>query len=158
MKTIHGLSDSRMMLGMSLLLGTVFLSGPGYAEVYKWKDAEGNIQYTQQPPPGDTKREVLNPSTGTSSSQSLSPPPVTEPEKAKSKPETGKGNAQTAEMNAEEKAELKRKCDNVRARLQSLQRPRVATTDEDGNRVILGEDERQAQIKETTRLLKEHCK
>jgi hypothetical protein len=157
MKTIHGLSDSRMMLGMSLLLGTVFLSGPGYAEVYKWKDAEGNIQYTQQPPPGDTKREVLNPSTGTSSSQSLSPPPVAEPEQAKSKPETGKGKAQTAEMTAEEKAELKRKCDSVRARLQSLQRPRVATTDEDGNRVILGEDERQAQIRETTQLLKEHC-
>jgi hypothetical protein len=157
MKTIRGLSDSGLMLVMSLLLGTVFLSGPGYAEVYKWKDAEGNIQYTQQPPPGDTKREVLNPSTGTSSSQSLSPPPVAESDEAKTKPGAGKGNAQKAELTAEEKAEIKRKCDNVRARLQSLQRPRVATTDEDGNRVILGEDERQAQIKETTRLLKEHC-
>jgi hypothetical protein len=157
MKTIRGLSDSGLMLVMSLLLGTVFLSGPGYAEVYKWKDAEGNIQYTQQPPPGDTEREVLNPSTGTSSSQSLSPPPVAESDEAKTKPGAGKGNAQKAELTAEEKAEIKRKCDNVRARLQSLQRPRVATTDEDGNRVILGEDERQAQIKETTRLLKEHC-
>lgn len=157
MNTIRGLSDSRMMLVMSLLLGTVFLSGPGYAEVYKWKDAEGNVQYTQQPPPGDTEREVLNPAIGTSSSQSLSPPPITEPEKVKSKPETGKGNAQKAELTAEEKAELKRKCDNVRARYNSLQRPRVATVDEDGNVVRLGEDERQAQIKETARLLKEHC-
>jgi hypothetical protein len=157
MKTIRGLSDSGLMLVMSLLLGTLFLSGPGYAEVYKWKDAEGNIQYTQQPPPGDTEREILNPAIGTSSSQSLSPPPAFKPEKEKPKPETGKGNAQTAEMTAEEKAEKKRKCDNVRARYQSLQRPRVATYDEDGNRVRLGEDERQAQIKETERLLKEHC-
>lgn len=157
MKTIRGLSDSGLMLVMSLLLGTLFLSGPGYAEVYKWKDAEGNIQYTQQPPPGDTEREILNPAIGTSSSQSLSPPPAFEPEKEKPKPETGKGNAQTAEMTAEEKAEIKRKCDSVRARYQSLQRPRVSTYDEDGNRVILGEDERQAQIKETERLLKEHC-
>ena len=86
MKTIRRFSDSRVMLVMSLLLGTLVISGPTHAEVYKWKDADGNIQYTQHPPPGDTESEILVPSTGTSSSQPL-PPPVFEPEKEKPKPD-----------------------------------------------------------------------
>ena len=43
----------------SLLIGMAFiLCGPVYAELFKWRDAEGNLIYSDQPPPGNTKQDT----------------------------------------------------------------------------------------------------
>jgi hypothetical protein len=48
--------------GFSRRLSVVLLAcltTSGYAEVYKWVDANGHIQYSDQPPPPDTKKQAV---------------------------------------------------------------------------------------------------
>ena len=156
-RTVH-LIDMNHVILIGLLSFLMLLAGQAHAEVYKWKDADGNVQYTQHPPSDNSNAEIMNLSTGSGTPVPQDTPSAVENPKGEEKTQdSGQQAPQRAEPTAEEKAELKRKCDNVRARLQSLQRPRVSTVDEQGNRVRLSEDERQAQIEETTRLLEEHC-
>lgn len=44
-------------LFVSLLVALLALSS-AHAELFKWKDAEGNIIYSDQPPPGANKKEA----------------------------------------------------------------------------------------------------
>ncbi|WP_269531938.1 DUF4124 domain-containing protein [Chitinimonas sp. BJYL2] len=50
-----------MMKSRNLLLGALcFAAGwVGAAEVYKWVDANGQTQYSDQPPPGTVKRDLV---------------------------------------------------------------------------------------------------
>jgi len=143
-----------------VLLTAGLISAPSVeAQIYKWTDADGNVHYTQTPPPGGMPAETLNPSTGIPSATGKKPSLAEElSDKQPDKEAVNKEvEQQQAQPTAAEIAERKRKCENVRARLVSLQRPRVSTVDESGNRVRLSEEQRQTQIKETKRLLKENC-
>lgn len=149
------LIDMNHVLLIGLLSILILFAGQGHAEIYKWKDAEGNVQYTQHPPPVGADSEKLNISSGTVTP--TPPPAAEEPADDTGKQKGATQEPQTKELTAEQKAEIERKCNSIRTRLQSLQRPRVSTVDEEGNRVRLTEEERQAQIKEATSLLEEHC-
>jgi hypothetical protein len=43
-----------------LFTSMMFASSLGYAEIYKWKDVEGKLRYSDVPPKSDVKYEVLN--------------------------------------------------------------------------------------------------
>ena len=45
---------------ISLLVISLCMVPAGYAEMFKWTDAEGNIVYSQSPPPGDIQAETIS--------------------------------------------------------------------------------------------------
>lgn len=64
---------SRIRLGMVLaaILALAAMAVPAAAAMYKWVDANGNVVYSDQPPPANVKSEVVKP-----------PPPPTNPNAA----------------------------------------------------------------------------
>ncbi|MEN9848024.1 MAG: hypothetical protein RL368_764 [Pseudomonadota bacterium] len=98
-----------------LLPLTLLLSSPTFA-AYKWVDAEGNVQYTQTPPPGMNSSKVTPP-----------PPPSTPAPEAK-KPADKKTDsvAPTANpsANAEEDEKVaairKANCEKAKSHMQAL--------------------------------------
>jgi len=43
----------------TLSLGLMLAAGPAAAVLYKWVDANGRISYSDQPPPGNVKSEIV---------------------------------------------------------------------------------------------------
>ena len=132
---------------------------PVVAAMYKWVDKDGQTHYTQYPPPDeDIQVETIQP-----------PPDVDtagarkELEQKQEKIESIEEERSKSAEEAAEKAKLsalnKANCDLARDKLNQLNNiPRVYGTDAEGNRVRLGEDERQARIAEARKDIKEWCK
>ncbi|WP_432719411.1 glutaredoxin family protein [Jeongeupia wiesaeckerbachi] len=45
------------MLRLTVVLATLLLSLPACAKVYQWRDADGQVHYSDQPPAGQSSRE-----------------------------------------------------------------------------------------------------
>lgn len=137
------------------------------ADVYRWKDTNGVINYTQQKPPG-IDAELIS-----ASGQVRPSGPSAAPAKLA---ETPTAPAADSDLNAEQQkimadlkaAEEERKiayeaaksdnCERSRAvlkRLSAVGRIRVAA--EDGTQTILGEEERQQRISDAQRGVAENC-
>lgn len=125
------------------------------AAMYKWVDEDGNVHYSEKPPPGDI--EV----------QTIKPPPKVDSEKANQALqeqldqlkalEEGKEPKEQA-VTEEELAVKKHNCELGKDKLQRLQdNPRVYTEAEDGTRTRLGEEEREARIQEAQQMIKDNC-
>jgi hypothetical protein len=73
-------------LGTALLIGSLCFAPPADANVYKWKDAQGRIHYTDRPPPAGGTLIAIEPTWYTrregqsSPTQAAARPPGTEPE------------------------------------------------------------------------------
>jgi hypothetical protein len=46
-------------LVLALMLGALAAAAPAWGALYKWTDANGRIVYSDQPPPGDVKVDVI---------------------------------------------------------------------------------------------------
>ncbi|HDP88782.1 MAG TPA: DUF4124 domain-containing protein, partial [Thioalkalivibrio sp.] len=70
---------NRFLLALLLLTFTATL----HAEVYRWVDEEGNVQFSDKPPPGDQPREVIDlPSAPVTQTYKPSPtPPASDEER-----------------------------------------------------------------------------
>jgi len=138
-------------------LGIYLLTGHAYAAMFKWVDEEGNVQYTQSPPPAGIEAETIQP-----------PPPVDSDAALKQLKENQtqsddyfKQQQKEVDKMADEDKKLamqKKNCEMARARLDSYSRPRVKFVQEDGSRVAATEEERQEQIKKSEDMIKEFCK
>ena len=140
-----------------LLCGIYTISFNAYAEMYKWVDEEGNTHYTQNPPPDGVDYETKKPPYPVNTEEAVDSFRQKQEEAREVREAKQKSEDETAKTE-EEKAEDQRKCDNIKLRLQSLQRPRISTTDESGNRIRMSEEERIQGIKEAEKKLAEHCK
>lgn len=148
-----------MKLGSLLLAAALFptlVTSVAHAEIYKWKDKDGSIRYSDVPPPSNIKNESITrkipksaaPQAETSAAGKNAPakpkdaPPL-------SKEELAAKNAKEAEAKkkaeAEKQAELKYRqesCAIARKNLATYNLGgRLATTDEKGERRYLGDDE-----------------
>ena len=45
---------------MMVLMASFVVASVAHAEIYKWKDKEGNIRYSDTPPPSNTKLEAIS--------------------------------------------------------------------------------------------------
>jgi outer membrane murein-binding lipoprotein Lpp len=141
---------------MAVVLGLTLVSGPIHAAMYKWKDANGQVHYTQSPPPEGVTGEAVK------------PPPKVDTESAveelKSKQEgfdkrlEEKAKADSEASQAAEKAAEKAKyCEDLRNNLAGLQSAQRIFTGEGEERRRMDEDERQARIKEINDKLAKDC-
>ncbi|MCG3203006.1 MAG: hypothetical protein NFCOHLIN_02909 [Gammaproteobacteria bacterium] len=132
------------------------LTLPAAAGMYKWTDADGQVHYTQSPPPAGVQ------------GQELKPPPRVDSESAVEDLETkqkgfeerveDKAKAEEeAAKTADQAAEKARYCEQLRADLAGLQTAQRIFTGEGEERRRLGEDERQAKMKDIEAKLAKDC-
>lgn len=150
---------------LSLLSGVAFAAG-----VYKWVDADGTVHYTDQPPPGATKEQILSntgvqPGGSADSGADNAAPKSTGPKTYFEKDaEFRKRQVEAAEKQAkEEKAlaedkERKQNCERARSSLEALQSgQRIAKYDGKGDRAYLDDNERVQEIASTQKAVDSWC-
>lgn len=135
------------------------------AQVYKWVDKDGKMQYSDQPPPPDAAKSALQKVISTSSSS-----PAAQSDKAAGKaPDKGKEfeKRRTESAEKQKKADEASKlalqkqefCDNARAHLKSLEAGgRISKFDANGERLFLEDDQRPKEIAQTQDVIAERCK
>ncbi|WP_457426250.1 DUF4124 domain-containing protein [Roseateles sp. P5_E7] len=160
------------------LLGLVFaLSAQAQ---WKWKDAKGNVQYSDRPPPAGTpdKDILLRPATAAARSITVSPAgvpasaPASAPKPAASAPTKAEQDAASRQKqdqdreNAKQKEEERRiaeqkreNCSRAQAQLRDLQSGiRITRTNEAGERVFMDDVQRQAEAERARGLVASECK
>jgi hypothetical protein len=157
--------DGRAMLTRScnsrgtlfcVTLGVALASPSLLAEMYKWVDDQGQVQYSQSPPPGRP-------------AQTVKPPPKVDSKAAREKLKQQlqdfevRGDKRQEQAEADQKTqkqadERKAACEAARERLATLEgKPRILQYAEDGSSKRLSEEERQAGIAEARKKVEKHC-
>lgn len=143
----------------------------GFAEIYKWKDKNGNVRYTDTPPPSNIKQETIGAkkavkSTGDAPVVPVAPvvkdnlPPVQSAEDAAA--EQRQRNAEAEKNNKQEQAaEAKRKAENCTAAKANMetftQGGRVYKMDENGERVYMDENDFKTGREKAQQEINENC-
>ena len=150
----------RKYLITCLVMFVVSASGIAFAnDIYKWTDADGNIQYGDRPT-GDATEERME-----IASRATNPVKVqarAESRYATKEPAKAAGTAEPQGPSEDElkaqAAERKQKCDTYKARLQKfVQSRRLYKQDENGERVYLDEDQAQAARERVENQVQEYC-
>jgi len=161
MKDLNTSSASpKLLLVVSLCISAALLQSPARGEMYKWTNAAGEVQYTQVPPPGGIKTEVIQ----------GAPPPADDPDKINEKLQNEvdamdktltrqEGEAREKSLRKEIDEAYEKNCISSRNNLAKLQeggRKRYLTAD--GQVIHLSEEERQQRINEAKDQIDEFCK
>jgi hypothetical protein len=146
---------------VTVMLLVSVMAGSAGAEIYKWVDEDGNVHYSQRQPPKESQpqtTEIVDLKTGGGSDDARKALDKDIQRADKLRTERLKHQADQQQAAAEQ-AERKRGCDSARARLQSLEESqRIFHIDEQGNRVRVGEEQRQADMAEAREQIAEYCK
>lgn len=140
------------------LLGMILILAPLSAQAvfYKWVDQNGVTQYTQSPPPSGHYREMSSP-----------PPPASTAEQAPVAPASPQEDSASAlaktpspdpQLQAKHQQELQQSCRIARQNLQLLEnRARLRIKAADGSLRVMSEEEKQAKLVETRKMIDENC-
>ncbi len=139
-----------------LLWGCLAMSMP-MAATYKWVDADGNIQYTQSPPPAGIEAETIAPPPRVDTESAIKNLEAQQ-EEADGLKKARQESADKEKQAADELALKQKNCEMAQARLKSYEQPRVRFVQEDGSRVYASEEQRQEQIAESQKMIDEFCK
>ena len=140
------------------------------AGIYKWVDSDGTVHYTDQPPPGATKEQILSNTgippggSGASGADNAAPKatgPKTYIEKdaefRKRQVEAEEKRAKEEKALAEDK-ERKQNCARARSSLEALQSgQRITKYDGKGERAYLDDNERTQEIANTQKAVDSWC-
>lgn len=141
----------RIILTASFLL---CLSGQVMAEqIYEWKDAQGQLHYTEQPPVGVQSTLIKTGNVSSKSKASAAP-------KLQSQIDAGAQQEIDAKVKqdvAKQQAELKQYCEQLRTNLAQLENNPRISVEENGQVRRLGEDERQTRIADAKKALTDNC-
>jgi hypothetical protein len=167
----------------ALLLLSLSLAwaGPALAAQWKWKDAQGRLQISDRPPPKSVPessiisrpggppvglRYGVAPEPGAGASQAAGSTPAAPPKAGAAASAAGALQPRDSAQEAREKADLKRaaaaraeNCQRARAQIQLLNEgARVARVNERGEREILGDEGRSAELSRAQRIAQEDCR
>ena len=131
------------------------------AGVYKWVDEQGNINYSDTIPAEAVQSEPI---------RGLPKPQKTPTNETATevegnwqerlrilKEEQAAEKQQELAEQAKEEKERKQNCATAQKKFTQLQRPRINSVSADGERVRIGEDERQAEIQRVQKYIRENC-
>ena len=163
-----------------LLLATSVAGTPAHGQGtrYKWRDAQGRIQYSDRPPPaGTADKDILARPPGAQQSRVIQVLPVGQAPSAPAQPaapaastavermQAQERDKQTRESEAKLKAEEARNkqiradnCKSAREQMASLRSGmRVARINDKGEREVLDDAQRNAQIQRTQEAINSNC-
>jgi hypothetical protein len=133
------------------------LASPVSAEMYKWRDAEGQVHYSESPPPGQP-------------AETIKPPPKVDSTKAREaldreiekfdiRADERHDQEEEARKKAAEDKESQMACEEAWHQAESLaDKPRSYRTESDGTRIIQTDEEHQASIAQRRAWIALHCK
>jgi len=145
------------LIVIALLLA---VSSAGMAQMYKWRDASGRIQYSDTPPPAGAKevQEMRKPQ---------APPPsaapaaksVADQDAAFRKRTAEREESRVKQAKAEEDEAIRlRNCEQARGQAAALQTGgRMARFNDKGERIAIDDNERERSIAEAQRAIEEWC-
>jgi hypothetical protein len=134
------------------LLALTLTGTSAWAAMYKWVDAQGNVQYTQTPPPNQN-------------AQVIKPPPPAPVSAEQAQKQLGQSREDltpvpppTADIEADKtQAEINRhNCEAARKNLDIYRRHRRVRNDKN-KVVVLTDEQRAAKIKEAQAAIKKYC-
>jgi len=148
------------MNGRPLILLLVLVILPftdGHARMYKWVDDDGNVQYTQHPPPDREAKELKTRKAPISDEDA-----DLELERLTDKADTARKDREFGEGFAAEtkdrEARLKKNCETSRENLRVLQQnARVQKTDKDGKTSFLTPEQHKAKVEQTKAQVEDNC-
>lgn len=152
----------RITFPIILLASLTFVCSTALAEIYKWKDENGNVVFSERKPSSaKAEFETLEPRIDKSRAPADRGDRGGEREDQDAAGEDKEAVAEE-QRKAREQAEKdqdirERNCNAARDRLVSLQRPRINKVESDGTRRVIGEEERQAGIAEAEKAVKNFC-
>jgi hypothetical protein len=157
-------------LGYTLLAAALLVATPAGAQLYKWTDANGRVQYSDRPPPPGRKADTV--STANVSTVTGNPTPAAQPG-ATGEPKSAADREQDFRKRRAEQEEAQKKqqklaeetrarqadCQQAQRQLTALQSgQRMATVDEKGERRFLEDGEIQQAIQRTQGDIARLCK
>jgi len=150
---------------LPLLLVLALAAVPALAQQYKWVDANGQVQYSDAPPPG-VKAEPVRarisavPGGSGSGSAASGPRTVAEQEQAfRKRLAQAQENEKKEQVASQESAERKRACESARARSASLESGgRQVRMDGNGERHYLDDNEIAREKSEAQQDASKYCR
>ncbi len=168
------------MMRPALFLLALFITLPAAAEVYSWRDKDGNVHYSDVPPPSGATKTLpgsARPPTDTTDEAAGGTPaaaaPTTAPKGAAKGPKSAadmelefrqrraaEAEAQAkAEKEKSEAAEREKNCNQARAHLAALESgQRVVRMNEKGEREYLDDKTRESEGRELRQQIEKMCK
>ncbi|ALV07817.1 DUF4124 domain-containing protein [Roseateles depolymerans] len=155
------------ILPLSLLCGAMLLSlAPAAQAQWKWRDADGRVQYSDRPPPGHVAEKDILARPSASALRAMSAPAAAASAPA-SAAAPGKSASDAAKAEKERKAaEDKRRaeqnaenCRQAQDQLKMLESGiRIRQTNDKGEAVVLDDAARQTQMKQAQTVISVSCK
>jgi hypothetical protein len=157
-------------LGCTLLAAALLVATPAGAQLYKWTDANGRVQYSDRPPPAGRKADTV--STANVSTVTGNPAPAAQPG-ATAEPKSAADREQDFRKRRAEQEEAQKKqqklaeetrarqadCQQAQRQLTALQTgQRMTTVDDKGERRFLEDTEIQQAIQRTQGDVARLCK
>lgn len=140
-------------IGAMLAIAAWLTAAPvAAAGMYKWVDEDGNVHYSQTPPPSGEAEELKPPPGPAASGEAI------EEQRKESEEALTPVPPPTADIEAEEerKRVYKHNCESARRNLEIYKRHRNVI-DEEGERVTLSDEQRRARINEANRRIEKFC-
>jgi hypothetical protein len=152
-------SPIQFFIAIAILLATATVA----AQVYKWVDKDGQVQFTDTPPPpGATKAEAKKIDTGTSAPSASAPPAKTLQDRSKDFDKRQKAAAENAKKadESQKKEEIaESNCKAARTTLRELESGRaIRRINDAGEFVVMSDEVREAELAKTRAMVTESCK
>ncbi len=139
-----------------LLILLLLSSTSAFAALNKWIDANGQVQYSDGPPPANIKAKTIH--SDSAATQSASSVPDTSKSNTKSVVDADNTTAAKAAQQAKEKAD-KERCAATQQNLRTLQDGiRIVEVDAKGERSFLDDAQRQQRITKAQQDIGTYCK
>ena len=148
-----------LVLGCAVMALT-FAGGATASEIYRWVDADGNVHYGDRPSGASTEQRLQL--TYARTDGSAVDKRVKARLDAKAARDEADAEAEKAAQEAAEQAEIaaeqQKACESARARLETYRTaPRLYRSDDDGERVYLDDEQRQAASLKIEQQISEFC-
>ena len=149
----------KLVLGCAVMALT-FAGGATANEIYRWVDADGNVHYGDRPSGAPTEQRLqltYARTDGSAVEKRVQDRLDAQSARAEAQAEQQKA-AQEAAEDAEIAAERQKACESARARLETYRSSRrLYRSDENGERVYLDEEQRQAANRKIEEQIAEYC-
>lgn len=152
------------MRHLSLLALALILAAPAAAQIYQWRDADGRVHYSDVPPPqgeAKTMRSAPAPAAAaTTATEAAKPKTLAEKELEFRERRAAAAEAQAkAEQEKARATERQRACEQARNQLTALRSgQRMARFNSKGEREILDDAGRAAEIDQTQKYVEATCR
>ncbi len=151
---------------MALLTCPLLAAGAAAGDIYSWRDAEGRLHYADSPPAGNVEvQKRHNRATADAPADPAAASPIKSPSLAEKNMEfrkrrTEAADAQTkADKDKAEAARMEETCRSLRGNLAALEGGQsIARMNEKGEREVIDDSQRQADIARTRQQLEQNCK